>query len=63
MRSYISIQSVSDTWLTQLQLLSLKMETRDTRGSDSGFVVEDDTLPIIDENETERQSQNSKFLY
>jgi len=34
------------------------MTTRDTRESDSGFVIESDTLPIINEEGSERQSQN-----
>ena len=36
------------------------MTTRDMRESDSGFVIESDTLPIINEDESERQSQNGK---
>lgn len=36
------------------------MTTRDTRESDSGFVIESDTLPIINEEGSERQSQNGK---
>ena len=36
------------------------MTTRDTRESDSGFLIESDTLPIINEDGSERQSQNGK---
>ena len=36
------------------------MTTRDMRESDSGFVIESDTLPIINEEGSERQSQNGK---
>ena len=36
------------------------MATIDTRESDSGFVIESDTLPIINEDGSERQSQNGK---
>ena len=38
------------------------MSTRDTRESDSGFVIESDILPIINEDGSERQSQNGKQL-
>ena len=34
------------------------MTIRDTRESDSGFVIESDTLPIINEDGSEIQSQN-----
>ena len=36
------------------------MTTRDTRESESGFVIESDILPIINEDGSERQSQNGK---
>ena len=32
------------------------------RESDSGFVIESDILPIINEDESERQTQNGKYF-